>query len=183
MIRTDGEDWSVPARFSFGDWLQQPDCGPCPASLDDLEYHLSTLFPVVRPRGAVEVRYLDAQRGDGWVLPLALMHALLEDTEAAAAATEATALTAGEWTNAARRGVRDRQMQQAATTLCTAAGAALERLDAPRWLVSRLAEFAECYPARGRSPADDLRDAGPGAEPRFVPCLDEKVPMPVGATP
>ena len=36
----------------------------------DLSYHLSTLFPPVRPRGHLEVRVIDAQPGDGWIVPL-----------------------------------------------------------------------------------------------------------------
>ena len=34
-----------------------------PPTTDDLDYHVSTLFPPVRPRGYLEVRYLDAQPG------------------------------------------------------------------------------------------------------------------------
>lgn len=30
-------------------------------TLDDLAYHVTTLFPPVRPRGFLEVSYLDAQ--------------------------------------------------------------------------------------------------------------------------
>ena len=46
---------------------------------DDLDYHLSTLFPPVRPRGYLEVRYLDAQPGDGWIAPTLLLTALMSD--------------------------------------------------------------------------------------------------------
>ena len=37
-----------------------------PPTVDDLAYHLTTLFPQVRPRGHLEVRYLDAQPGPWW---------------------------------------------------------------------------------------------------------------------
>ena len=46
---------------------------------DDLDYHLSTLFPPVRPRGHLELRMIDAQPGDGWIVPLAVSSALLSD--------------------------------------------------------------------------------------------------------
>ena len=52
-------------------------CGGPPPS--DLEYHLSTLFPPVRPRGHFELRMIDAQPGDGWIVPLAVSSALLSD--------------------------------------------------------------------------------------------------------
>ena len=48
-----------------------------PPTAGDLEYHLSTLFPPVRPRGHFELRMIDAQPGDGWVVPLAVASALL----------------------------------------------------------------------------------------------------------
>jgi hypothetical protein len=39
----------------------------------------STLFPPVRPHGYLEVRYLDAQAGNGWVTPTGLLAALMSD--------------------------------------------------------------------------------------------------------
>ena len=39
---------------------------------EDLDYHLSTLFPPVRPRGHMELRMIDAQPGDGWIVPAAV---------------------------------------------------------------------------------------------------------------
>ena len=50
-----------------------------PPTAADLDYHLSTLFPPVRPRGHLELRVIDAQPGDGWVVPTALVTALVED--------------------------------------------------------------------------------------------------------
>lgn len=43
----------------------------------DLDYHLSTLFPPVRAVGHLEVRYIDAQPGDLWRVPVAAIDALL----------------------------------------------------------------------------------------------------------
>ena len=40
-----------------------------PSTADDLDYHLSTLFPPVRPRGHLELRMIDAQQADGWIVP------------------------------------------------------------------------------------------------------------------
>ena len=45
----------------------------------DLDYHLTTLFPPVRPQGHLEVRYIDQQAGDEWVVPLAVVAALMHD--------------------------------------------------------------------------------------------------------
>ena len=89
-------DWSVPrgadaarldppSRTDRSGWrLRRP-------TVDDLDYHLSTLFPPVRPRGHFELRMIDAQPGDGWIVPLAVCWALLSDAPAAEAALAAVA--------------------------------------------------------------------------------------------
>ena len=61
----DGPDWTPPAGVTFADWLDG--ALPRPPTTDDLDYHVSTLFPPVRPRGYLEVRYLDAQPGRDWI--------------------------------------------------------------------------------------------------------------------
>ena len=56
---------------------------------EDLDYHLSTLFPPVRPHGHMELRMIDAQPGDGWIVPAAVVTALADDDRAADAALAA----------------------------------------------------------------------------------------------
>ncbi len=75
--RPDGRPWTAPAGLTFRDWLRG--AGERPPSLADLDYHRTTLFPPVRPRGHLELRMIDAQPGDGWLAPLALVSALLDD--------------------------------------------------------------------------------------------------------
>ena len=50
---------AIPPGFTFADWIEHghPEGWPTP---DDLEYHLTTLFPPVRPRGWFELRMVDA---------------------------------------------------------------------------------------------------------------------------
>ncbi|KOG85757.1 glutamate--cysteine ligase, partial [Streptomyces varsoviensis] len=63
---------------------------PRPPTADDLAYHLTTLFPPVRPRGHLELRMIDAQPGDdGWLVPLAVTAALFDDPVAAETAYRA----------------------------------------------------------------------------------------------
>jgi glutamate--cysteine ligase len=45
---------------------------------DDLAYHLTTLFPPERPRGWLEVRYIDTQSVDYWPVPVAVLSALTD---------------------------------------------------------------------------------------------------------
>lgn len=88
LRRPDGLPWTVPAGMTFRDWLNGAG-QRCPTA-DDLGYHLSTLFPPVRAHGHLELRMIDAQPGDGWIVPAAVVAALIEDPVAADAAMAAT---------------------------------------------------------------------------------------------
>lgn len=111
--------WSAPAGASFADWvegrlasaIERP---PTPA---DLDYHLSTLFPPVRARGHFEVRYLDAQPGTLWQVPIAVLDGLLADESTVDRAREISADTRGRWHDAARHGLQDAPLRRAATAL------------------------------------------------------------------
>ncbi len=57
-------DWSAPPGVTFREWLRAGGSGVLRApTQEDLDYHLSTLFPPVRPRGHMEVRVIDAPAG------------------------------------------------------------------------------------------------------------------------
>jgi glutamate--cysteine ligase len=86
--RPDSPSWTAPPGLTFRGWLRGE--GERPPTVDDLTYHLSTLFPPVRPRGHLELRMIDAQPGDGWIVPAAVAWALFEDPRAADAAMAAT---------------------------------------------------------------------------------------------
>jgi ergothioneine biosynthesis glutamate--cysteine ligase EgtA len=95
----DGQPWTVPTDLTFRDWLRATGSPSAPGgtglpgkagpTADDLSYHLSTLFPPVRPRGHLELRMIDAQHGDRWVVPVAVVAALADDPVAADAAMSA----------------------------------------------------------------------------------------------
>lgn len=115
-VRRDGEFWHPPAGLTFGNWLdaagnESPDGAP---TVDDLDYHLSTLFPPVRPRGYLEVRYLDAQPGGGWIAPLVLLSALMSDPVVVDKVLDVTEAAAGRWMQAARSGLADPAVRQVA---------------------------------------------------------------------
>ena len=87
-------DWTVPRGVTLRDWVRRAGTDRAGwrlrrPTVDDLDYHLSTLFPPVRPRGHFELRMIDAQPGDGWIVPLAVCWALLSDAQAAEAARAA----------------------------------------------------------------------------------------------
>jgi glutamate--cysteine ligase len=130
----------------------------------DLEYHLSTLFPPVRPRGHFELRMIDAQPGDGWIVPLAVSTALLSDVQAGDAALAAVAPLwngrwpgdDGPWVRGARFGPADPAISRASRACFTAAREALDRMSAPAAIKGAVDAFIDQYVNKDRCPADDL---------------------------
>ena len=80
----------------------------------DLDYHLTTLFPPVRPRRWLEIRYLDSVPDAVWPAVVFTLATLLDDPVAADIATEATEPVATAWDRAARVGLGDRRLYAAA---------------------------------------------------------------------
>jgi glutamate--cysteine ligase len=153
-----GADWAAPAGLTFAGWLRGD--GPRPVTAEDLAYHLSTLFPPVRARGHLEVRYVDAQGGDDWVTAAAVVTALISDTSAAdraASATEPLRDDATSAARAARDALADPQLAKAARICFDAALGALDRIGAGS-LRPSVEAFAERYVDRGRCPADERLD-------------------------
>ncbi|MBX7431177.1 ergothioneine biosynthesis glutamate--cysteine ligase EgtA [Mycobacterium sp. Y57] len=118
----------------------------------DLDYHLTTLFPPVRPRGFLEVRYLDSVSDAIWPSVAFTLATLLDDPGAADLAAEATESVATTWDRAARVGLRDRRLHRAARR-CVAAAA--ER--APAHLQESMEQLTRSV-EQGRCPADDFAD-------------------------
>lgn len=180
-VRMPEGPWLVPERVSFRDWLRGGAL-PRPPTRTDLDYHLTTLFPPVRPRGHLELRMVDAQPGpDGWMVPLAVTAALFDDPQAAERAyrtVKPLAERAGGpdggalpapcnplWLDAARHGLADPELRDAAAECFTAALEALPARGAPTAVVDAVGAFAERQVARGRCPADDLLDEVNGRTP------------------
>jgi glutamate--cysteine ligase len=160
------QDWTAPAGVTFRDWLRDGGSGPLRApTAEDLDYHLSTLFPPVRPRGHMELRMIDAQPGDGWIVPAAVVTALADDDRAADAALaaaepvwEGSPDAHDPWLRAARHGPADPLIGQAAQRCFEAAGSALARLSAPAAVRRAVTDFTERYVLKDRCPADDQLD-------------------------
>ncbi|AUG81105.1 glutamate--cysteine ligase [Kitasatospora sp. MMS16-BH015] len=172
--RPEGSPWTAPDGLTFRQWLRG--AGDRPPLAADLDYHRTTLFPPVRPRGHLELRMIDAQPGDGWLAPLALTSALLDDPVAADAALAALAPLGHAngtrpprtalWRRAAALALTDPELQRAALACFAIADQALARRPGAAELRTALGRFAERYPVRGRCPADDQLDAlRTGADP------------------
>jgi glutamate--cysteine ligase len=141
--------WVPDPGMTFREWLTtgRPD-------VTDLAYHLTTLFPPVRPQGWLELRMIDALPGPYWPVPIAVVAALIEDPLAADAAAEAAEPAAGRWREAARDALTDPVLARAARRCFEAARDALPRLGAEA-LVPLVDGYAERFVERGRCPADD----------------------------
>ncbi|MFK0173884.1 ergothioneine biosynthesis glutamate--cysteine ligase EgtA [Streptomyces sp. NPDC090306] len=176
-VRGDGDGpWHVPDGLTFREWTRSG--LPRPPTREDLDYHLTTLFPPVRPRGHLELRMLDAQPGeDGWIVPLAVTTALFDDPQAAETAYRAVkplaertragrAPTNRLWLDAARYGLADPELHEVAVACFVAALEALPRLGADRRITDAVASYLNRYVFRGRCPADDLLDRLCGADRR-----------------
>jgi glutamate--cysteine ligase len=155
LVHNPPEGTAVPVthRLPFADWADGRELlGGRRPTRYDLEYHLTTLFPPVRPRQWLEIRYLDSVPDAIWPAVVFTLVTLLDDPVAASIAAEAVEPVATAWDVAARVGLNDRRVHAAANR-CVAAAA--ERAPAAlEEAMQRLVEAVE----RGRCPADDFSD-------------------------
>jgi glutamate--cysteine ligase len=149
----------TPDAVPVTDWVPFADWADGRTLLDgrqpteaDVDYHLTTLFPPVRPRGFLEIRYLDSMPDDVWPAVVFALVTLLDDPVAAEIATEATQSVATAWDRAARLGLADDRLHVAAFRCVQAAA---ERAPAElRVPMERLLSQVE----QGRTAADDFSD-------------------------
>jgi len=167
LIRTDEDRYEpVMETLPFERWIEHGHPLGYP-TLDDLAYHLTTLFPPIRPRGWLELRMIDAQADPWWRAAIAVPVALLYDEEAATVASDA-APEGDLWVEAFSEGPAHPALREAVEIFFDAALGALPRLGADPATLGAVARFAARYAFRGRCPADDLIDeftAGRGVPP------------------
>jgi glutamate--cysteine ligase len=162
--RGNNQPWTAPRDLTFRQWVV--DGRPRRPTLGDLRYHLTTLFPPIRPRGYLELRMIDAQRGENWIVPVAIVSALLDDAEAVDAVLDiAEPLTArasrsgvSPWVSAARDGVTDPLIRQLTVKCFDVALSSLSRVSGTGDIRNVVERFADTYVYRGRCPADDLME-------------------------
>jgi glutamate--cysteine ligase len=143
----------VTHHVAFADWADGLTllCDRRP-TIADLDYHLTTLFPPVRPRQWLEIRYLDSMPDAFWPAVVFTLVALLDDPVAADIAAEVVEPVATAWDNAARLGLHDRRLHEAANR-CVAIAAE----KAPAELTDEMERLIRNV-ERGRCPGDDFSD-------------------------
>jgi len=142
----------------FGDWLADGHELGWP-TLDDLRYHLTTLFPPVRPKGWLELRMFDALPSPAWQVAVAVTGALLGNPELAPELDRLVADSAELWVDAAQLGLAHPVLGRTAVGVFDLALEALADagVDADRRAL--VEAYAERWVRRGRSPADDRVEA------------------------
>jgi glutamate--cysteine ligase len=151
--RSGGATVPVTRYVPFTDWADGRALlgGRLPTTVD-VDYHLTTLFPPVRPRGWLEIRYLDSVPDDVWPAVVFTVVTLLDDATAADLAADAVEPVTAAWDTAARVGLADRRLYAAANR-CVAIAA--ERAPSPLLdVMGRLVQAVE----QGRCPADDFAE-------------------------
>jgi glutamate--cysteine ligase len=128
-VRGNGHSWAARPGLSFSRWIAEPGTVGRPPTLDDLDYHLSTLFPPVRPKGYLEIRYLDGQAGSRWIAPFALLAALMARRSTVDEVLALTEPTAGRWLQAARDGLADEALRSTARRVVELGADCLDHLD------------------------------------------------------
>ena len=155
LVHSPGRDAAEPVLhyLPFADWADGRELlgGRRPTAYD-LEYHLTTLFPPVRPRRWLEIRYLDSVPNAIWPAVVFTLVTLVDDPVAADIAAEAVEPVATAWDVAARTGLGDRRLYTAANRLIAVAA---ERV--PPTLTEAMQQLVDAV-ERGRCPADEFSD-------------------------
>ena len=156
LIRAGAADFQpVRENLTFAGWMADGHGLGYPTGAD-FAYHLTTLFPPVRPKGWLELRMIDALPSPWWQVALAVTTALLDDPEALDTAERTCRPVVDCWGEAAAHGLGHPGLASAARTCFAAALDALPRLGVDP---GPTAAFADRYVDRGRCPADDVLDA------------------------
>lgn len=158
LVRRDSDDWIAPPGISFADWIDHGSAvvpGRSRANLDDLEVHLSTLFPFVRPRRYFEVRYLDMPPSPCWIVPVAVIYALATNANLTAEALATCAGLENMWFEAAKDGLRIASLRRAANRLLHLAASGLRLENGTSTLARCVDSYRERWTSYGLCPADD----------------------------
>ena len=160
MLIRQAEDRCLPVvePMRFGEWLTQGHELGFP-TMDDFSYHLTTLFPPVRPQGWLELRMFDALPSPAWEVAVAVTCILLSDHALADDISDAVTGTERLWVDAAQLGLGHPALARSAVRLFDLAAQALATAGVSTLRRDLVEAFTERWVARGRSPADDRLDA------------------------
>lgn len=157
FIRTNGAAGHVSGKMTFSDWLERGHELGFP-DLSDLQVHLTTLFPPIRPKGWLELRMVDALPDPWWRVPIAIA-SIVYDRKAVRIIDEIIEPTADLWEVAARQGMENQLLSETGQALFNAALDALERLEVDEETALAVEAYNRKFVQKGRSPADEQLEA------------------------
>jgi len=148
LMRLDEDRCAPVGTLTLAGWLEGGYGGMWPDEAD-VAYHLTTLFPPVRLRGWLELRFLDSLPAPWWRAAAITTATVLGNEEVGRAAAAAAGLhaTSDAWAVAARRGLADPGL--AAVALACVRSAAEATGDPAVY------EFLERFTSRARAPGLD----------------------------
>jgi glutamate--cysteine ligase len=140
MLRAEGGSVAAPLRHrTFRAWLADAEDPPHAA---DLDVHLTTMFPPIRPRGHLEIRCIDAVPRLGRLAAIGAVWALVRDDGTGHEVSAACATLGNGWRRALDAGTDDPGLRSVAADLLDRAARSLAD-DAPA-----LAEACRAWRAR-----------------------------------
>jgi len=134
----DGDYVTLDGPLTAGEWVRAGHPLGWPTA-DDLAYHLTTLFPPVRPKRWLELRMLDSLPDPWWRVPVAVAAALVDDE----VAVEDASSTAGRWMEAATDGLADPAIGRVARVVAVRALAGLDRVGADEYTAQLTEQWAD----------------------------------------
>lgn len=171
FVNTGPSGMALAPGLSFGEWIADGHAMGWPTRAD-LAYHLTTLFPPIRPRGWLELRMLDALPPDARDAAVTVVCAAMIP----AVATDLLARlpdTRHLWLTAARTGLAHPSLRAGARMLIDTTADHLQQSSGGADAAQIVGAFAERYTRRGLAPADDHTDragtAGKAPPPIIAP--------------
>ena len=165
LFRRDGTMVPGQRGFTFRRWVDAGHPRHGRPTLDDLDYHLTTLWHEVRLRGFLEIRGVDALPRRWAAVPVVLLTGLLYDDrardEALAVLERHRAGLPLLAARAAARGLHEPDLCALAVETWTCALAGARRLPSGSMRGADLAltaRFLDHFTLRGRCPSDELRE-------------------------
>lgn len=142
--------------MTFADWIVHGHALGFPET-EDLEYHLTTLFPPVRPRGNhIELRMLDMLPDPWWRAAVGLTAALICTSSLNDDVLEACAATGDRWSLAAKCGLEDPPLRASAEACFAVALPVLEAAGCDPVTIAAAYGYVDRFTLRGMTPADEL---------------------------
>ena len=164
--KPNGDAFPGRAGFNLETWLREGHPQHGHPTLEDLEYHLTTLFFEVRCRGFFELRACDILPEPWDTAPVVFFCGLLYDERTRERALDLLGDLLPDldqlWREAAQHGLRRGVLAERAERLWRIALDGAERLPAgylTREQIQAAERFAERFVFAGRSPSDELRAA------------------------